>query len=114
MSSVAEIKEAIARLSPEEYRELLAELTTKPPRAAATGRWPRLEATPDVCGGEACVAGTRIPVWLLEISRRQGATEKRLLADYPGLEADDVRGAWDYARRNPAEIEAEAAEHEAA
>ena len=82
-------------------------------RAAASGALPRLEANPGVCGGEARVVNTRISVWLLESSRRQGATEKRLLADYPGLEVDDLRAAWDYAQRNSAEIEAEIAEHEA-
>ena len=82
-------------------------------RAAAVGAWLRLEADPSVCGGEARVANTRISVWLLELSRRRGATEKRLLADYPGLEADDLRAAWNYAQRNPAEIKAEIAEHEA-
>ena len=82
-------------------------------RAASSGTWPRLEADPSVCGGEARVANTRISVWLLELSRRQGATEKRLLADYPGLESKDLRAAWDYAQQNPAEIEAEIAEHEA-
>ena len=82
-------------------------------RAASSGTWPRLEADPSVCGGEARVVNTRISVWLLELSRRQGATEKQLLADYPGLEVDDLRAAWDYTRQNPAEIEAEIAEHEA-
>lgn len=31
-----------------------------------------VEATPGVCGGSACIAGTRIPVWLLEQGRRLG------------------------------------------
>ena len=92
---------------------ITAEITASRPRAVAAGAWPRLEATPGVCGGEARVVNTRISVWLLELSRRQGATEKQLLADYPGLELDDLRAAWDYAQRNPAEIAAEIAEHEA-
>lgn len=91
----------------------IADIVAPRRRAAASGQWPRLESNPGVCGGEACVVNTRIPVWLLEVSRRQGATEARLLADYPGLERDDVRAAWDYARRNAAEIEIEVAEHEA-
>ena len=91
----------------------IAETTVLRNRAASSGIWSRIEADPGVCGGEACVLNTRIPVWLLELSRRQGATEKQLLADYPGLKADDLEAAWNYARRNPAEIEAEIAEHEA-
>ena len=91
----------------------IAEIIIPRHRAAAGGACPRLEANPGVCGGEACVVNTRIPVWVLELSRRQGTTEKRLLADYPGLVADDLRAAWDYANRNPTEIEAEIVEHEA-
>ena len=44
-----------------------------------------IESTPDVCGGEPRIAGTRIPVWTLEQGRRLGASEAELLRDYPGL-----------------------------
>ncbi len=35
-----------------------------------------IESIPDVCGGEPCIAHTRIPVWVLEQARRQGAAEE--------------------------------------
>jgi uncharacterized protein (DUF433 family) len=35
-----------------------------------------IERTPGVCGGDACIAGTRIPVWVLEGFRRLGWTEE--------------------------------------
>ena len=31
---------------------------------------PGVESQPNVCGGEACIARTRIPVWVLEQARR--------------------------------------------
>ena len=37
--------------------------------------FPGIDSRPDVCGGEACIVRTRIPVWLLEQARRLGATE---------------------------------------
>jgi uncharacterized protein (DUF433 family) len=30
----------------------------------------RITKTPGICGGDACVRGTRIPVWLLLVSPR--------------------------------------------
>ena len=34
-----------------------------------------IESTPEVCGGDPRIAGTRIPVWTLEQYRRLGLTE---------------------------------------
>ena len=64
-----------------------------------------IEKTPGVCGGNARVAGTRIPVWLLVAYRRQGATDAALLGDFPALAAEQVTAAWDYYRENPLEID---------
>ncbi|RUT08830.1 hypothetical protein DSM106972_008830 [Dulcicalothrix desertica PCC 7102] len=62
--------------------------------------------TPGVCGGEACIAGTRIAVWLLVEARRIGITEAQLLQDYPHISAADLVNAWVYAEAHPEEIEA--------
>lgn len=62
--------------------------------------------TPGVCGGEACIAGTRIAVWLLVEARRLGITEVQILQDYPHLSAADLVNAWSYADTYPEEIEA--------
>lgn len=59
-----------------------------------------------VCGGEACIAGTRIPVWLLVESHRQGVREAQLLNDYSHISAADLVNAWAYAQAYPEEIEA--------
>jgi uncharacterized protein (DUF433 family) len=34
-----------------------------------------IERTPGVCGGDACIAGTRIPVWVPEIDEIIRANE---------------------------------------
>jgi uncharacterized protein (DUF433 family) len=62
--------------------------------------------TPGVCGGEACIAGTRIAVWLLIEARRLRITEVQLLQDYPHISAADLVNAWIYANAYPQEIEA--------
>jgi uncharacterized protein (DUF433 family) len=59
-----------------------------------------------ICGGEACIAGTRITVWLLVEARRLGITQVQLLQDYPYISAVDLVNAWIYADAYPEEIEA--------
>jgi len=49
-----------------------------------------IERTPGVCGGDACIAGTRIPVWVLEGFRRLGWTEAQILASYPTRGASEL------------------------
>jgi len=66
-----------------------------------------IEKTPDVCGGSACIAGTRITVWGLVEARRVGYSEADLLRSYPSLCATDIANAWAYATTFPDEIETE-------
>ena len=65
----------------------------------------RIRRTPGVCGGEACIGMTRIPVWMLEEARRTGVGELDLLKDYPGLSVDDLEAAWRYVETHREEIE---------
>lgn len=67
--------------------------------------WQGIEKTPGVCGGEACIAKTRIPVWILVNARRLCITEAELLYDYPTISAADLTNAWAYAKAFPEEIE---------
>jgi uncharacterized protein (DUF433 family) len=64
-----------------------------------------ISKTPGVCGGEACIDGTRIPVWSLVESRQLGITEAELMDSYPHLRAVDLVNAWAYAEAHPEEIE---------
>jgi uncharacterized protein (DUF433 family) len=74
--------------------------------------FPGVESTPGVCGGEACIIRTRIPVWVLENARRLGASEEELLRSYPTLRAEDLANAWAYARSHGSEIEENIRENE--
>jgi uncharacterized protein (DUF433 family) len=72
-----------------------------------------IEKTPGICGGSACIAGTRITVWGLVESRRLGYSEADLLNSYPTLCAIDLVNAWTYAAAFADEIETEIAENNA-
>jgi uncharacterized protein (DUF433 family) len=65
----------------------------------------RVTRTPGVGGGDACIRGTRIMVWLLVAMQKDGKDDAALLADYPTLTPADLDAAWDYYRRHPVEVE---------
>jgi uncharacterized protein (DUF433 family) len=64
-----------------------------------------IEKTPGVCGGQACIRNTRIPVWILVLNRKFGQLDAVVLESYPSLTQADLDSAWDYYRENPLEIE---------
>src|ERR1700721_311323 len=64
-----------------------------------------IEKTPGVCGGEARMRTTRIPVWLLVLNCKFGRSDSEVLDSYPSLTQADLDAAWDYYRENPVEIE---------
>jgi uncharacterized protein (DUF433 family) len=66
---------------------------------------PGIESRPEVCGGDPCIAGTRVPVWMLELLRRQGAADGEILLNYPTLSAEDLANAWSFVRSNSSDIE---------
>lgn len=74
--------------------------------------WQGIEKTPGVCGGDACIAKTRIPVWVLVNARRIGYSEADLLKSYPTISAADLANAWAYAETYPDEIEIAIRENE--
>lgn len=64
-----------------------------------------IQATPGVCGGNARIRDTRIPVWTLVSFRQQGASEEELLRNYPTLNYKDLKAAWSYYEQYPQEID---------
>ncbi|MBI4658794.1 MAG: DUF433 domain-containing protein [Verrucomicrobia bacterium] len=101
MNALEEAKQTLLpKLTPREKAELLSILERETSRV-----FPGVEKTPGVCGGSACIAGTRIPVWGLEEARRQGATEAQLLLSYPALRAADLARSWAYVDSHRDEIE---------
>jgi uncharacterized protein (DUF433 family) len=73
-----------------------------------------IEKTQNVCGGDACIASTRVPVWSLEQARRLGFSDAELLDAYPSLKRSDLNAAWAYVTTHPAEIETAIRENEEA
>ncbi|MBI1924432.1 DUF433 domain-containing protein [Candidatus Poribacteria bacterium] len=78
------------------------------------GPTPGVERTPGICGGDARIAGTRIPVWALVQYRKLGASEADLLRAYSTLRPEDLANAWAYYGLHPAEIEQQIRENEMA
>lgn len=60
-------------------------------------RFVRITIEPDKMGGVPCIRGMRIPVATVVEMVAEGMTIEEILADYPDLEADDVREALLYA-----------------
>jgi uncharacterized protein (DUF433 family) len=73
-----------------------------------------IKKTPGVCGGDACIGNTRIPVWVLVGYRRLGCRDAELFKCYPHLTAADLVNAWAYADAYPEEIETAIRENEEA
>jgi uncharacterized protein (DUF433 family) len=65
-----------------------------------------------VCGGRACIDGTRIPVWSLVNLRLLGLTEFEILYNFPGITPQDLKNAWAYHLANKAEIEKDILDNE--
>lgn len=57
----------------------------------------RITFDPKIMGGRACIRGMRVPVSVIVGQIAHGATPDEILADYPDLQAEDVRQALEYA-----------------
>ncbi|WP_293148405.1 MULTISPECIES: DUF433 domain-containing protein [unclassified Microcoleus] len=95
-----ELEIQLLALTPTEKSDAIRLLTQ-----SLNNTWPGITKTPDVCGGDACIAKTRIPVWLLESWRRQGSSDAELLQFYPHLSAANLVNVWTYADAHLEEIE---------
>ena len=73
----------------------------------------RITKNADICGGDACLRGHRIPVWVLVNYRRLGGSDAQILHDYPSLTPDELDDAWEYAAAHPDEIDRAIRENEA-
>jgi uncharacterized protein (DUF433 family) len=57
----------------------------------------RIIIDPNICHGQACIKGTRIPVHQIIAMFANGDTVEELLAEYPSLERDDIFACLNYA-----------------
>jgi uncharacterized protein (DUF433 family) len=56
-----------------------------------------LSSKPDVCGGEICATGSRIPVTVILDNLAEGASSEEILVSYPSLRPEHIRAALVYA-----------------
>lgn len=108
MTVLEQAENLLTQLSPAEKAQLLRAVARRLGDA-----FPGIESTPGVCGGEACILRTRIPVWLLEQARRLGTSESDLLRAYPSLRAEDLANAWAYVQANASDIDEQIVANEA-
>jgi uncharacterized protein (DUF433 family) len=57
----------------------------------------RISINPQICHGQACVKGTRIPVHQIVRMLANGDSVDDLLAEYPVLTREDIMACLDYA-----------------
>lgn len=100
MKHAQQLEQLLADMTPGDKAELLQCVAQDLGEA-----FPGIDILPDVCGGEARIVRTRIPVWVLIQARRLGASEAELLRAYPQLKAEDLTHAWAYAQAHPSEID---------
>ena len=107
MNTLAELEKQLVTLTRAEKAQLLQWVARD-----LADAFPGIESRPGVCGGEPCIVRTRIPVRVLEKSRRLGISEADLLRSYPTLRAEDLASAWAYVRAHRQEIDLEILENE--
>jgi uncharacterized protein (DUF433 family) len=107
MNGLRQVEELLPSLSRAEKAHLLRLVVQDLDDA-----FPGIDSTPGVCGGEPYIVRTRVPVWVLEQSRRLGMSEDELLRSYPTLRAEDLVNAWAHVRSHRTEIEDEIRENE--
>jgi uncharacterized protein (DUF433 family) len=107
--STQELQQQLLALSVPEKTEILQLLAQN-----LGSLWSGISKTPGIVGGDACITGTRIPVWDLVEYRRLGASDLKILEAYPHLTAIDLQNAWACAAAFPDEVNAAIAANEAA
>ena len=107
--TMKELEKKILTLTPDEKSQVIQLLVQ-----SLSNTWQGIEKTPGVCGGDARIAKTRIPIWSLVNYRILGASDVRILQYFPHFSAADLANAWAYAEAHPEEIEAAIARNEEA
>ncbi|MBP6964688.1 MAG: DUF433 domain-containing protein [Armatimonadetes bacterium] len=57
----------------------------------------RISVDPNICHGQACIKGTRIPVHQIVKMLANGDAIEDLLKDYPSITREDILACLDYA-----------------
>lgn len=56
-----------------------------------------LSTSPDICGGQLCAKGTRVPVTVILDSLAEGLSREEILRSYPSLKLEHLEAAMAYA-----------------
>lgn len=57
---------------------------------------PRITTDPEICGGEPCIAGTRIPVHIVLSHLAAGDSIEDILQAFPRLDREDITSCLEY------------------
>ena len=57
----------------------------------------RIIVNPEICGGEPCIRGTRIPVHIILSHLAAGEDEKTILRNFPHITHEDILACLGYA-----------------
>ena len=58
---------------------------------------PRITIDPEICGGEPCIKGTRIPVHIILSHLAAGEDYETILRNFPRLTREDIIACLEYA-----------------
>ncbi|MBI3995891.1 MAG: DUF433 domain-containing protein [Nitrospirae bacterium] len=58
---------------------------------------PRIVSDPQICGGEPCIKGTRIPVHIVLSHLAAGEDYKTVLKQFPRLTQEDILACLEFA-----------------
>jgi len=58
---------------------------------------PRISADPEICGGEPCITGTRVPVHIVLSHLAAGDSPETILKEFPRIEKADIEACLEYA-----------------
>ncbi len=107
MTALKQAEQLLLEMSPDEKLQLLQWIARD-----LSGTAPGIEHSSGICGGNARIAGTRIPIWTLVQYQKLGANEADLLRAFPTLRAENLANAWAYYRTHKDEIEQQILENE--
>jgi uncharacterized protein (DUF433 family) len=108
MSIIEQVVDLLRRMDRRDKARLLSIVARDPDM-----QFPGITLAPGVCGGAPRLLGTRIPVWLLEGLRQDGASDQDLLAAYPQLRSDQLAHAWAFVGQNRELVQEEIDQNEA-
>jgi uncharacterized protein (DUF433 family) len=109
-STMTAIQQAEALLPQISERDAIVLFSRFFDRSKSIGRG--IAKTPGVCGGRACIEGTRMPVWSLANHRFLGFTDWEILYNFPTVTPNDLKNAWRYYEANKTEIDVDIKENE--